>query len=590
MTQRAGHHRGMEEPPKAALAGHNGSAMDEVVAQVVQWLRSAPEDALDEKDVPGTTPDQRRALAAMGALVRESTTSTSTGVEWPAPVSAWLTSDLAIPPSLHDAFSCALRNDDGPQFLAAMYEGCVANVNRRHLGTFFTPPHVVAGILDRWHETHGAPAAVVDIGAGVGAFSVAAAERWPSTRVYAVDINPVTLGLLGALAQARGVSIGKPGDTDGGVRLIADDFMTWSPSFEVLPRPRLILGNPPYTRHQLLPLEDRQRLSIALPGRVGSRASLSTWMLAQSLELLQPVDGLALLLPAHWLEANYAQEVRGRIWELFRRRVTMHLLGQKVFPDARVDAVALSISPESTSRQPFTVVDEKRKVTFDRQSPIPATFRVQSRPPRKTRGSALSEITSSRRGTATGANQFFLFSEQRRLISKLPPHLFVPLVRRLRHTPDVVSSELLGALEASVPRWLLVARDSDRARSRILDATLTLAESEGVNMGVLCARRDPWFDLRHDLVVPDVVVSPTTRDRFGIATVSGRVAITNNLYGMSWHPDVPESSRDSVVRWLRSTAGQKELRAKARHHAHGLYKLEPGALKEVQVPSSVLRG
>lgn len=573
----------------SASTSHNGSVMDEVLTQVAQWLRSASRDAIGEKQVPGTTLYQRRALAAMGALVRESTIANSTGVEWPEPVSAWLSSELAVPPTVRKAFSTALQDEHGSNFLASMYEACVANVNRRHLGTFFTPTQVVGDMLDGWERMHGEPASVVDIGAGVGAFSIPTAERWPNACVYAVDVNPVTLGLLGALARARGVALRKPAGTDGGVRLVADDFITWSPSFKALPAPRLILGNPPYTRHQLLTPEDRQRLSTALPEKVGSRASLSTWMLAQSLELLEPTDGLALLLPAHWLEAAYAQGVRDEIWFLRRRRVEMHLLGQKVFPDARVDAVALLISPELTSTQPFTLLDESGPQVLDRQSPTPPSFRRQrATRRRKPRGSPLSEFAASRRGTATGANSFFLFSDERRIASGLPRRLFTPVLRRLRDVSDLVSPDLLDALGSEIPRWLLTCRTADRTRSRRLARVLMEAESEEVHQGVLCSRREPWFDLHHDLVTPDVVVGSTTRDRFGVATVTGTVAITNNLYGISWHSDIPEAARDSIVQWLRSAAGQRVLLASARHHAHGLYKLEPGALRDLVVPSSII--
>ncbi|MCW5954578.1 MAG: 50S ribosomal protein L11 methyltransferase, partial [Propionibacteriaceae bacterium] len=38
------------------------------------------------------------------------------------------------------------------------------------------------------------PSTIVDVGAGVGIFSIAASVAWPDASVIAVDVNPVTLG------------------------------------------------------------------------------------------------------------------------------------------------------------------------------------------------------------------------------------------------------------------------------------------------------------------------------------------------------------------------------------------------------------
>ena len=100
-------------------------------------------------------------------------------------------------------------------------------------------------------------------------------------------------------------------ETTAGQRVVLDDFTLWiREAWLGLPEGRLILGNPPYTRLQLLPLDQRDRLWEAAGGLCGRRASLSALITAMSLNALHPRDGLCLLLPAQWLESDYAQELR----------------------------------------------------------------------------------------------------------------------------------------------------------------------------------------------------------------------------------------------------------------------------------------
>ena len=578
--------------PASPSAEQRSAAKGSNLAIVVDWLLASSFEPLPEKTVPGTTSQQRRSLSALGALVSEFMRDHQGADAWPVGVQSWIAGDLTnaagVPQAVRDTFSAALQRNDASEFLANIYEGCVANVNRRSLGTFFTPPAVVTEMLGGWQQMCGRPATVVDIGAGVGAFTIPAAERWSDSGVYGIDVNPVTLGLLGVLAKAQSVPLRSPADQGAGLRLVADDFIAWASDFESLPSPRLITGNPPYTRLQLLPHDDRRRLATALPGQVGTRANLSTWMLAQALDLLEPDDGVALLLPAHWLEADYAAQVRARLWGMARRRIEVRLLGAEIFPDARVDAVSLLVSQERDRRQHLVVWEHGESTRPDRRSVVPKTFRTHLReaPPSRS-GRTISDVASARRGTASGANSFFLLSETQRRSLKIPRKFVTPLLRRLHGYGPIVSPTTLAALDDSQPRWILTASETDRQRSGELDLLLRTAEDDGVHLGVLCSRRDTWFDLHHDLVTPNVIIGSTTRHRFDLVDVEGTVAITNNLYGITWHDGVSATTARAVVRWLRSEGGQTSLFDASRHHAHGLHKIEPGALQQIRLPDSI---
>ena len=117
------------------------------------------------------------------------------------------------------------------------------------------------------------------------------------------------------------------------------------------------LGNPPYTRSQLIPMAMRTRLheqsGRALAAHL--RASLSAYITAIALQGLEPNDGICLLLPAQWLESDYARGIRRHLLRLTNRRVDLRLAPAGLFKDATVDAVVLLVGTERDVSEPFTV-------------------------------------------------------------------------------------------------------------------------------------------------------------------------------------------------------------------------------------------
>lgn len=289
-----------------AIAVHDGH-----VATVLTWLKQEEAAALPF-EVPGTTSVERVRLAALGSLVAATLVhlgldSQLPALEQHAPLKEWMGKRVTVPTDVVEAFALCVRSAP-EESLAAIYAGAVSSANRRRLGTFFTPPAEVEQMLAGCVRVGLEPQTVFDVGAGVGIFTAAAHRTWRTADVLAVDINPVTLGLLGLLAASQGALAGPDSP---GIRLVLADFVGLvQREFSTAPGPRLIPGNPPYTRMQLLPQADRSRLVQAAHPLCGSRASLSTIIAAVSLQHLAPEDGMALLLPAQWLESDYARPLR----------------------------------------------------------------------------------------------------------------------------------------------------------------------------------------------------------------------------------------------------------------------------------------
>ena len=558
-----------------------------------KWLMdpTAPE-AVPAGWVPGASLAERKSLHRLGGLVRgllEEARSTAS-LHRPDDVALWLSEGAQADTAVRDEVGAALRIEPD-QVLAGLYTGLVRSSNRRPLGTFFTPDAEAAFMLKRWSATQADPAHVVDVGAGVGVFTAAALAQWPSASLHAVDINPVTLGLLEMRLAAAERGRSKP--TTSHPHLVLGDYLEWlSTSWPDLEGCRLVLGNPPYTRASLLPKEDRARITSSAGGLAGSRASLSTIMTAASLNSLKPRDGLCLLLPAQWLEARYAEALRQRLWALEARRIELRLFRSGLFKDAQVDAAMLLVGAEHRAPGFFVAPDmdgEPREIP--RSGSAPSRWRSMVDGAEEVTPNlqtvTLGSLARVRRGTATGANDFFVLPDD--IAGLLSDGVKVRLLRRLVRVGDVLEESSFDAALKGTRQWLLLAREAQRAHDSALDEYIRHGRELLVHERFICASRKHWFDLHHDLFQPDVVIGAMTKDRFHIVENHCAAAITNNLYGWTWHGSAATRTRERVLAWLRSPSGQEALRAQARQQGDGLFKIEPRALRELRIPTSLVR-
>jgi adenine-specific DNA-methyltransferase len=560
-----------------------------IIDAVTDWLKASKVSCLPLTLVPGTTTSERKHLAALGGIARSIIGPTAAFGRLPVLVRNWMNGAPAPPPELVDRVRHALRID-GSAFLGRIYEAVVQSSHRRALGTYFTPNVTVDWMLAEWSAKERPPRSVVDVGAGVGVFTTASLAAWKPNIISAIDVNPVTLGLLGMLFTA----VEQPA---WGTNMVLEDYTMWK-GHALQPAPCLTIGNPPYTRLQLLDKKARARMHEDLPD-CGTRAGLSTWIVSSAFSRLRKQDGLLFLLPRNWMEAEYAIALRSRLWGAQNRRVELTNLAGDIFGDARIDAVVLLVGAEKAAPQPFLLrqsPSDPGKALLERSGPVPSFVRydrLQGSP--RTREESLrathletvplSTLATVRRGTATGANEYFTLSDETLREWRLPPSCTRALVRRLRDLPkDRIAPGDLAALGREAPRWLLHARAKQAKRGAALQRFLQHGQEIGVTRRLLCRRRSPWYDLTADIYVPDVIVGPMSREKFRFVENAAHAAITNNLFGLTWASHVTTVERIAILAWLRGQSGQAALRAVSRTHAGGLHKLEPRALGALRVP------
>lgn len=555
----------------------------DLLRRVADWALAQPIEGLPREAVPGTTDGERIGLAAIGGIA--AALAGERCDDWPEPIRDWALRAPAPPRDFVEGIRRELAG--GPDVLAQLYERLVSGRNRRRLGTFFTPPAVVDFMLGRAEDLLGAPAVVIDPGAGVGAFSLAAGRRWPQAQVAAVDVNVVTLGLMAARS-------------DGNISLVLEDYLSWALGGDVPEaHPRLWIGNPPYTRHQELTPAVKERAAEASQGLVKSGlAGLSAYFLAVTLRAMGPDDALCFLLPGSWTDARYGRPLRSALRDLARRPIEFYGFGSEldVFPGTRVTAMVTVVGPSRpTGDQTLTTslariepsgVVTGRAVARDRlDGAIEGLGTWLWRRKRSVVKDSvpLGDVARVRRGVATGANDFFLLTDGDQL--RYPPAATLPAVRRLRSitghrlTPDAHAR--LGAIGER--RWLLRLADPSLLSAPAVEAWLRAAEDAGVPAGYLASHRDPWY-LVEAVEPPDVILSPMGKQRMRAVVNDVRAVPSNSLYGI-YLADASVAAQ--VANWLNGANGQIALFEHARAYGAGLFKLEPKDVLAVRIPRQI---
>ncbi len=556
---------------------------------VAEWAAAVDADPVDPDLVPGADRSERSALAALGGLARA--LAADAGQGWPEGVRAWLEASATEPEdALVASVQAALATDE--DVLAAVYECVVTGSSRRRLGTFFTPSSVVDFMLDRAEAHVSGPQRVVDPGAGVGAFSAAARRRWPPAEVIAVDVNVVTLGLLGVHCERIGRS--------GQVVLEHADYLDWittAESWKDAP-PTLLIGNPPYTRHQALDRKLKASAREAAGELVDSGlAGLAAYFMAASFRMLRPDDALCFVLPGTWTEARYGRPLRQWLWSQTKRQVEIFAFPShvEVFPGTQVTVTVLVVGPELGEEQDLLtaqVVFEAGRWTADhtakhgRDRPAPKTFGDWLWPRRHRKAQStiqLSEVADVRRGVATGANIFFFLRDSE--TNGLPEAALRPALRRLRHAPgDVLTAadhEDIGA--AGHARWLLTLDDAALLEDPEVEKRIARGKAEGFDQGYLTSRRDRWYVVER-VEAPDLFIA--LMSKHVLRTIHNEVkAVHSNSMSGVYLRDPNHVA--ALLDWLNHDDGQVALRAAAKHYSNGLVKLEPGACDGVQLPANL---
>lgn len=545
------------------------------MADVCQsWDTSPKANEVETGDGDARTVRDETMLAALAAAIGATASGRVTEQE-----AKLLRGAPDVPRDLVAAITTDIAQGDDP--LGHMFCTLRPAERRRDDGAVYTPQTIVDAMLS-WAEREGAPAQVIDPGAGSGRFLIEAGRRFPKARLIAVEQDPLAALTVRANLAACGMA------RRAEVRV--ENFL--ETDLGGAEGRTLFVGNPPYVRHHLIRPKWKRWLkkqSGAMGLQASALAGLHVYFFLAIARRAKAGDCGALITAAEWLDVNYGQLVR----ELFLERLggqSIYVIEPKAEPfpgTATTGAITtFTVNGKPTSARLARVkklsalndlstggrrVRRERLVLERRWSHFTRT------PTEAPEGYVeLGDICRVHRGQVTGANRVWIAGKHS---EGLPDELLFPAVTRARELiqagPILDDTEKLRRV-IDLPGDLSTLRKRDRALVREF---LTRAEEMGARESYTARHRLAWWSVRLRAPAP-ILATYMARRAPAFVLNKANARHLNIAHGLYPREEMSSRLLAALVSYLRGASSVDGGRV----YAGGLTKFEPREMERIAVP------
>lgn len=473
----------------------------------------------------------------------------------------------------------------------------------RQKGQFWTPDWIAEAMSDYVIANTGGN--VFDPAVGAGAFfravKTVAKEKGLRVKLLGMDVDP------SALEQALEQGLSHE-DLEA---VTIGDFVLDPPKTKL----SAIVANPPYIRHHRISAETKEqlkRLSLQITGTVfDGRAGLHIFFLIRALSLLVNDGRLAFIMPADTCEGKFSDS----LWRWITANYALDAVvtfSPKASPFPNVDTNPMIFLIRKTKprgiffwakcheaqtaslaewiRSGFTSAPKESLWTIERDLAEGLTTGL-SRPPMTAARSKyiLGDFVHVMRGVATGANDFFLMTDEQARQLGIPKRYFVRAIGRTRDVPtEEITQETLAALSAKGRPTLLLSLDDEpiEAFPEALRHHLEKGKAQGLPNRPLISQRRPWYKMESRIVPPFLFAYLGRRNSRFIRNSAQIVPLTSFLcvYPRRDEPDYIEQ----VWRILSNPETVANLHLIGKSYGDGAVKVEPRSLEKLPIPDAVI--
>ncbi|WP_274378403.1 HsdM family class I SAM-dependent methyltransferase [Thermococcus onnurineus] len=463
----------------------------------------------------------------------------------------------------------------------------VSRKHRRKYAQFFTPFYI-AEFMIKWlyPSTKKQNPVIVDPALGLGVFFRALAKnnKIPKDTVligYEIDRN--ILERVRDLFSQLNISV----DIRESDFLVSD----WEEQYNA------IICNPPYlkfhdypNRNELIKLF-KENMGIELSGLT----NIYALFILKSIRQLKKGGRASFIVPVEFLNSNYGIAVKEYMKESKTLRYVI-ILDYPVFEDATTTAAILLFSNDNhTDKVSFVTVKnqnqlkelEKYILTYPlASSPVGKVYRLSELDEtkkwkiyyQKENGESyrnlvpFSKFAVVKRGIATGANNYFLFSITKKRRYKIPDKYFLPCIPRASYarTHFFTKQNFEELLKNDKPVLLLNVVDLDDEN---VHKYIKKGEKEGIHKRYLTSHRNPWYKLENR---PPSPIWVTVFHREGIRFVRNEAGVYNlTAFHCVYIKPEYEDEIDLIMAYLITDVAKKILEDNMREYGEGLKKVEP---------------
>ena len=461
--------------------------------------------------------------------------------------------------------------------------------NKKNNGIFYTPPELadfVANLGITFSKTR-----VLDPCVGEGALLLAARKRLlelnseaPNRQLYGYDLSPPKnevkkICLKGLLLQENLKERDFFLEDDADLKLKFD----------------VILMNPPFVRHHLIPKETQERIRKIIGNKeiLPMTSDLWAYFLVHSFKFLRKEGSLVAILPWSFLHTDFAIKVRKMMIDKFRE-LQVVIIGRRMFKkvEERVLVFKGNGFGFSTSKVEifYSSSIPKGKISWNQvnreiwQNSLWKSLinidinEILTEIENNLGFKPLSYFARIRIGTVTGANNFFIINKDDVNKMRLPKKFLRPIIR---HSSDL--HKLKISISDNIQDFLLLIPE-DMELSSSLENYIKKGEKDDINERYHTRNRKKWYSITKQKP-PDGFLHYMTKEVPFIVLNPDGILSTNTIHNLYFLDSVDENSKKWIQFSMLTSISQLSIELIGRTYGGGILKIEPTAAGKILVYS-----
>ena len=476
------------------------------------------------------------------------------------------------------------------------YLKTVSYNHRKKLGQFFTPMFI-ADLMTEWVVNNESGREILDPALGLGIFFRSIIKNHPDKIKlfkfigYEIDKNMAKLSkdLFSDIQEIN-------------IQILNKDYLTedWERKFDG------IVCNPPYLKFH--DYEPKDILLNMFNARLGMKLSgftnIYTLFILKSIWQLRKGGRAAYIVPSEFLNADYGKNVKKYIKKSGTLRFVIIIdFNLGVFEDATTTSSILLFAKDQNDEEvefinvkslreleliknyilSYPLIRKKGKVVKIKDLDEAQKWRIYYQELNGSKYKHLvpfSKYAKVSRGIATGANNYFMFSESKRIKYGIKMKFLLPCLAKASYAKKhfFTNEDFERLKKADKPVYLLNATDlSDENLRKYIE----LGEKQGIHKRYLTSHRTPWYSLENRPPAPILV---TVFNRTGLRFVRNEAGVYNltAFHCVYLKPHIMPKV-DLLMAYLITDVAQEIFEDSRREYGGGLKKFEPNDLNNAFV-------